>query len=278
MFHNSLIINGKKYSKIFCDIPNNPYLCVLNVKNMNRFDFLKALGISGAGLVVASNLNIGENLSESEQEKFIKLKNELVELIKTNKVQVEFMKGGAELSNISDIELNENEYVSENGYVFSPKGIMYTMKNEIQYKIINKKITPELKNEINLILEECLQYYKDFKWYRWQLDELTFTIARCYMLLGNFEEGKIWYGKVTEGTSGWEKQLEIIETDLKRFKVKIDDIVFTRENENLQIQMKPIGLKITNNNQKIIEGITKYKKLLKKEPYFNKELDKWVTL
>ena len=273
-----MIINGKKYSKIFCDIPNNHYLCVLKLKHMNRFDFLKALGISGAGLVVASNLNIGDNLSESEQEKFIKLKNELVELIKTNKVQVEFMKGGAELSNISDIELNENEYVSENGYVFSPKGIMYTMKNEIQYKIINKKITPELENEINLILEECLQYYKDFKWYRWQLDELTFTIARCYMLLGNFEEGKIWYGKVTEGTSGWEKQLEIIETDLKRFKVKIDDIVFTRENENLQIQMKPIGLKITNNNQKIIEGITKYKKLLKKEPYFDKELDKWVTL
>jgi hypothetical protein len=36
MFHNSLIINGKKYSKIFCDIPNNPYLCVLKLKKWKR--------------------------------------------------------------------------------------------------------------------------------------------------------------------------------------------------------------------------------------------------
>jgi superfamily II DNA or RNA helicase len=30
-----LIINGKKYSKIFCDIPNNHYLCILKLKKMN---------------------------------------------------------------------------------------------------------------------------------------------------------------------------------------------------------------------------------------------------
>ena len=35
MFHNSLIINGKKYPKIFCDIPKNAYLCVLKLKKMN---------------------------------------------------------------------------------------------------------------------------------------------------------------------------------------------------------------------------------------------------
>jgi superfamily II DNA or RNA helicase len=33
MFHNSLIINGKKYSKIFCDIPNNPYLWYSKIKH-----------------------------------------------------------------------------------------------------------------------------------------------------------------------------------------------------------------------------------------------------
>ena len=230
---------------------------------MNRIDFLKALGLTGASLAVGTKLNFGEGLNESEQNKFIKLKNELVELIKTNKVQVEFIKGGADLSNIPNIELNENEYVTENGYIFSPKGIMYNMKNEIGYKIMGKKMTPELESEVSLILEECLIYYKDFKWYRWQLDELTFTIARCYMLLGNFDEGKIWYGKVTKGTSGWEKQLETIETDLKRFKVKIDEVIFTHENEELQIQSKPIEFRFTNNNQKIIEGITKYKQLLK---------------
>jgi hypothetical protein len=32
-----LIINGKKYSKIFCDIPNNPYLCILK---LNKMDYL----------------------------------------------------------------------------------------------------------------------------------------------------------------------------------------------------------------------------------------------
>jgi hypothetical protein len=244
---------------------------------MNRFDFLKALGLSGASLAVASTLNIGDGLNESEQEKFIKLRNEILELVKTNKVQVEFIKPTSEINNIPNIENNENEYVSENGYVFSPKGIMYNMKNEIAYKIMGKKMTPELKNEIVLILNECLQYYKDFKWYRWQLDELTFTIARCYMLLGNFDEGKIWYGKVTKGTSGWENQLGIIETDLKRFKISVDEIVFTHENEDLQIQQKGFEFRITNNNQKIVDGITKYKQLLKKEPYFDKELDKWVT-
>ena len=31
-----MIINGKKYSKIFCDIPKNPYLCVLNKKIMKK--------------------------------------------------------------------------------------------------------------------------------------------------------------------------------------------------------------------------------------------------
>jgi len=245
---------------------------------MNRFDFLKALGITGAGLVVANNLNIGEGLNESEQEKFLKLRNELLELVKTNKVQVEFMNGGFDNSNIPNIELNENEYITENGYVFSPKGIMYTMKNEIAYKIMGKKITPQLESEITLILNECLQYYKDFKWCRWQLDELTFTIARCYMLLGNFNDGKIWYGKVTKGTGTWESQMEIIKTDLKRFKIDFNDIVFTHENEELQIQSKPFGLKISSNNtQKIVDGITKYKQLLKKEPYFDKKLDKWVT-
>jgi superfamily II DNA or RNA helicase len=34
MFHNSLIINGKKYSKIFCDIPNNSYLYILKLNIM----------------------------------------------------------------------------------------------------------------------------------------------------------------------------------------------------------------------------------------------------
>jgi hypothetical protein len=31
-----LIINGKKYSKIFCDIPKNPYLCVLKLYKMKN--------------------------------------------------------------------------------------------------------------------------------------------------------------------------------------------------------------------------------------------------
>jgi hypothetical protein len=244
---------------------------------MDRIDFLKALGFSGVSLAIGTKLNIGQNLNEDEQNKFIKLRNEIIELVKTNKIQVEFSKGGFDNSIIPNIEVNENEYVTENGYVFSPKGIMYTMKNEIAHKIMGKKITPELESEINLILNECLQYYKDFKWYRWQLDELTFAIARCYMLLGNFDEGKIWYGKVTKGTGSWESQVEIIKTDLKRFKLDINDIVFTHENEELQIQPKPFEIKITNNNQKIVEGITKYKQLLKKEQYFDKKLDKWVT-
>ena len=29
-----MIINTKKYSKIFCDIPNNPYLCILKLNIM----------------------------------------------------------------------------------------------------------------------------------------------------------------------------------------------------------------------------------------------------
>jgi hypothetical protein len=244
---------------------------------MNRIDFLKALGFGGASLAIGTKLNIGQNLNEDEQNKFIKLRNEIIELVKTNKVQVEFIKTGFDNFNTPNIELNENEYVTENGYVFSPKGIMYTMKNEIAYKIMGKKITPELESEISLILSECLQYYKDFKWYRWQLDELTLTIARCYMLLGNINEGKIWYGKVTKGTSGWEKQLETIETDLKRFKVKIDEITFTHENEELQIQSESLEIRFTNNNQKITEGIVKYKQLIKKEQYFDEKLDKWVT-
>jgi hypothetical protein len=75
------------------------------------------------------------------------------------------------------------------------------------------KIDEKLRNEIITISNECSIYYRDFKWFRWNIDELTFTIARCHLLLKNFEEAKIWYGKCTKGMGMWESQLEIIKED-----------------------------------------------------------------
>ena len=169
---------------------------------MNRLSFLKALGIGGAALTVGSTINFDESITPEVQEKIVELKNALL--------------------------LYDN-YESEFGYVFSPKGMYENMRIDVHRLMsskkkwwyenwshndfLNKKDNVTLwsshtdlyclLNEVNSIREECINIRKNYKWQSWMFDGLTQTIARTNLLLKNFDGAKVWYGKLGATKNTW---------------------------------------------------------------------------
>lgn len=194
---------------------------------MNRLTFLKALGLGGAALAVGSKINFDETITPDVQEKIVELKNALL--------------------------LYDN-YESEFGYVFSPKGMYENMRSDVHSLMTDKKkwwfenwtyndflkkkdnVTLwsshtdlyGLLNQVNSIKEECINIRKNYKWQSWMFDGLTQTIARCHLLLKDFDGAKIWYGKLgtTKNTWSYNEQKNDYDSDYDNFNLSIpNDIV-----------------------------------------------------
>ena len=210
---------------------------------MNRLSFLQALGLTGASLALANTIKIDESITPEIQDKILLLKDEILSLIKNvkPKVEISFTDSG---KNTDDIH---KHIETENGYVFSVKSLVYNMRYDIRYNImnsnmdwwhqewdindfINKKDIIVLWNkksnlheficEIMGIIEENKKYITNYTWEDYQVDYMNLTIARCYMLIKDFENAKIWYGKCSI-----DEKEQVIE-DYSLFKTPIPDIEF----------------------------------------------------
>lgn len=192
---------------------------------MDRLFFLKALGLGGAALAAGSKINFDESITPEVQEKIVELKNALL--------------------------LYDN-YESEFGYVFSPKGIYENMRSDVYGLMSDKKkwwyedwsyddflnkkdnVTLwsshsdlySLLNQVNSIKEECINIRKNYKWQSWMFDGLTQTIARTHLLLKDFDGAKVWYGKLGTTKNSWSYNEDGYNSDYDSFNLPTpNDIV-----------------------------------------------------
>lgn len=213
---------------------------------MNRIDFLKVLGLTGASLAVAGKIKIDDSITPEVQDKILLLREEILSLVKNIKPKVEITYG--------DNSVNTDEIHShmetENGYVFSVKSLVYNMRYDIRYNImnsnmdwwhqewdindfINKKDVIVLWNkknnlyefvcEILGIIEENKKFLSNYNWQEYQIDYIHLTIARCYMLIKDFENAEIWYSKCSINEKN-----QVLE-DYSIFKIPMSDINFQSE-------------------------------------------------
>ena len=192
---------------------------------MDRLFFLKALGLGGAALAAGSKINFDESITPEVQEKIVELKNALL--------------------------LYDN-YESEFGYVFSPKGMYENMRSDVYGLMSDKKkwwyedwsyddflnkkdnVTLwsshsdlySLLNQVNSIKEECINIRKNYKWQSWMFDGLTQTIARTHLLLKDFDGAKVWYGKLGTTKNSWSYNEDGYNSDYDSFNLPTpNDIV-----------------------------------------------------
>ena len=206
---------------------------------MERSDFLKMLGFSGAALAVGSHINIDDKISPEVQDKLMLLRNEILSMVKDYKPKWEFTITDDRPKNIGNFD---NHYETEFGHVFSVKSIAYNMRYLIRYEIMNgnldwwhqdwdindfvnkKDIVVLWSKKSNLfdflcemagIIEENKKLLSNFEWYDNQKDYLRLTIARCYLLMKDFDNAEMWYNKCSEN------EREDIESDYKLFALPI---------------------------------------------------------